>query len=255
MIVTNSASREAQFFERDAQGLSPINRATYDLGFFLISNWLRFALDLDLQMHAPLPEGPRILAANHPTTTDPFYLIALSPEHMSILITEMAFKAPVFGDLLRMSGHIRVNLEGGRPAFEAGLEALRLGRTVGIFPEGGLSPQSTRSSGPRSGVARLAMLSGAPVIPVGIAVDPARIWYRETSCGDMVDTARWYTSGPYIMTVGEAMRLSGPVSDYELVRANAEQVMGRVRALSAESESRLPPRPAPLAGLPVSSEA
>ncbi|MEJ2520858.1 MAG: 1-acyl-sn-glycerol-3-phosphate acyltransferase, partial [Desulfuromonadales bacterium] len=42
---------------------------------------------------------------------------------------------------------------------------LRLGESIAIFPEGNLSPLSGGCHAPRSGVARLALTTGAPVIP------------------------------------------------------------------------------------------
>jgi 1-acyl-sn-glycerol-3-phosphate acyltransferase len=49
-------------------------------------------LDIDVQWHAPLPPGPKILAPNHPTTTDPFYILMLTSEPVAVLVTESAFR-------------------------------------------------------------------------------------------------------------------------------------------------------------------
>ena len=61
-------------------------------------------VNMDIKFEAPLPEGPKILVANHPTTTDPFFLSLLSGEPILIPVTGMAFEVPIFGNLLRSAG-------------------------------------------------------------------------------------------------------------------------------------------------------
>ena len=63
-------------------------------------------LNVSVEWQAPLPSGPKIIAANHPTTTDPFLLMGLIGEPMSILITESCFKLPGLGAFLRAAGHV-----------------------------------------------------------------------------------------------------------------------------------------------------
>ena len=140
-------------------------------------------LNVNVEWQAPLPSGPKIIAANHPTTTDPFLLMGLIGEPMSILITESCFKLPGLGAFLRAAGHVPVVSGSGKAALDEGIRLLRAGRTVGIFPEGVLSPLDQLDRGgccpPHTGVARLALATGAPVIPVGISLDPARIVFRD----------------------------------------------------------------------------
>src|SRR5262245_14834463 len=104
-MATTYGSLDKGFSTRDA---------AYSIGHAAIKTYTRWVLNMDIEWQAALPEGPRILAANHPTTTDPFYLMALSPEPMSMLITEMAFKLPIAGAYLKQAGHIRVERERGR---------------------------------------------------------------------------------------------------------------------------------------------
>ena len=94
------------------------------------------ALSMDVHRHAPLPAGAKIIAANHPTTTDPFLMMGLTGEPLYILITNMCFEMPFLGGFLRRAGHIPVAAGNGRAAFEAAVELLKEGKTVGIFPEG-----------------------------------------------------------------------------------------------------------------------
>jgi 1-acyl-sn-glycerol-3-phosphate acyltransferase len=209
-------------------------------------------LDMDVVQHAPLPEGPKIFAANHPTTTDPFLILTLTAEPMSILITEMCFKVPVFGDYLRAAGHIPVIKDNGRAAFDGAVQLLAAGQNVGIFPEGALSPLngSLGFCKPRTGAARLALISGAPVVPIGIHLQHERIRFHETAVDGDTEVARWYLNGPYAVTVGEPMRFDGDVEDWEYVRSVSTRVMGRIVQLSQESALRMSLSQAP-ATVPV----
>jgi len=166
-------------------------------------------------------------------------LTLVTPEQMSILITERLFKLPVCGPSLRLTGHIEVLLENGRPALQAGLKALEQGRTVGIFPEGTISPQGGGCCKAHTGVGRLALGSGAPVIPVGIALEPSRLWRRDTVVDGKSDLAAWYISGPYAITVGKPVTYRGDPDDRCQVRAVTDQVMQQVMTLAAESARRI----------------
>jgi 1-acyl-sn-glycerol-3-phosphate acyltransferase len=75
----------------------------------------------------------------------------------------------VFGWLMRRSGHIRVDRRSERvaQALPDAARALREGSTVLVYPEGriGLDPWMWPERG-KTGVARMAAMSGAPVVPV-----------------------------------------------------------------------------------------
>jgi 1-acyl-sn-glycerol-3-phosphate acyltransferase len=196
-------------------------------------------LNLDIERHAPLPQGPKIIAANHPTTTDPILITALTTEQMHILITEMCFKVPMLGRALRFAGHIPVVAGHGRAAFDEAVGRLKAGQTVTIFPEGALSPLEGGVCPLHTGVARLALISDAPVIPVGIHVQRERIRFVETTVDDKTETARWYLRGPYLMTVGEPLRVEGDIEDREVVRAASERITQRITRLARESAQRM----------------
>lgn len=115
---------------------------------------------------------PLILACNHIGTFDPIALVAacrrrgLAPR---ILATGGLFQAPVVGAVLRRCGHIRVNRSESSAvdAVDSTLAAVREGSVVAGYPEGritlhpGMWPERARS-----GLARIALVSGTPVIPV-----------------------------------------------------------------------------------------
>ncbi len=233
-----------------------LDKILYRTGQTAIGLYADALLKLDVVQRAPLPAGPKIIAVNHPTTTDPVLMMAVVPEPMSILITEMVFKVPAVGRYLRLAGHIPVVAGNGRAAFEAALRLLEAGRTVGIFPEGALSPLEGGVHRPHTGAARLALSAGAPIIPVGIHLQRERIRFVETTVEGHTEVARWYLRGPYSVTIGEAMVFKGDVEDRECVRAASERVMERIAQLARESALRTPAadrrtatRPVRVAGL------
>jgi 1-acyl-sn-glycerol-3-phosphate acyltransferase len=119
-------------------------------------------------------DGPLILAGNHIGTFDPFAagvatrVRRLAPRMMA---TGGLFRAPVIGPLMRAAGHIPVDR--GRDtianAVPDALDALAIGSVIFIFPEGriGLDPQMWPERA-KTGAARLALASRAPVVPVAI---------------------------------------------------------------------------------------
>jgi len=197
-------------------------------------------LDMMAWYQSYLPAGQKILAANHPTMLDPFLLLTITSEEVSILITEFCFALPIFGQYLRSAGHIPVLHHNGRPAFDEAVRRLDGGHTIGIFPEGALSPIEGGACRAHTGVARLALKSHAPVIPVGMALQREHIYFRDTRAGDEMMIARWVFGGQYVMTVGEPMYFDGDVDDQVGVHMATDRIMQRIEDLSALSAARLP---------------
>ncbi len=197
---------------------------------------------LDIDRHAIVPTGAKIIAPNHPTTTDPFLITRLLDEPMTILIHDTVFRVPVLGQYLSAAGHIRVVPGNGIAALSAAMRKLEQGRTVTIFPEGGISPANGLKE-PRTGVARLALATGAPVIPVGIHLDRSRIRMIETMVDGEPELIRWYRRGPYYITVGKPMVFHGDAEDRAFVNRVATQIMQNITMLAWESEQRLARRP------------
>nr|WP_306866967.1 lysophospholipid acyltransferase family protein [Arthrobacter bambusae] len=113
-----------------------------------------------------VPEsGPVIFAGNHISFLDGPVMFGAAPRPMHILVKKEMFGG-LLGKVLRASGQISVDRSGDRAALQLGKQVLDAGRCVGILPEG------TRGSGTAgnisNGVAWLALMSGATVIPVAI---------------------------------------------------------------------------------------
>jgi 1-acyl-sn-glycerol-3-phosphate acyltransferase len=121
---------------------------------------------------AHLRGGPLILAANHISTFDPIALAAacrtrrIAPR---FLATGGLFRAPVIGAAMRRCGHIRVDRRTSAVAEALGsaTRAVGEGSVVLVYPEGriGLDPWMWPERG-KTGTARLALATGAVVVPV-----------------------------------------------------------------------------------------
>jgi len=119
-----------------------------------------------------LRRGPVLLAANHVSPFDPLVLVAachragIAPR---IMATGGVFDAPVVGAVMRRCGHLRVDRRSAKVAqvLPDAAAALRAGAPVLVYPEGriGLDPWMWPERG-KTGVARMAAMSGAPVLPV-----------------------------------------------------------------------------------------
>jgi 1-acyl-sn-glycerol-3-phosphate acyltransferase len=241
MQFQSEASRQHNILNWSLQGQLDFDqeRMFHRLGPAVISLLARLMLDMDMQWQAPLPAGPKIFAANHPTTVDPFLLLKLAPEDMRILVTGGAFTVPVFGRYLQYVGHIPVIKGRGQQALNEALGQLSSGNSIGIFPEGALSPLAGGLGRPRSGVARLALSSGLPVIPVGIHLQRERIKYVAAKIDGQPSLGRFYLGGPYAMTIGKSLHFEGCLDDWELVNSVAENIMHQIDQLSLESAKRI----------------
>jgi 1-acyl-sn-glycerol-3-phosphate acyltransferase len=119
-----------------------------------------------------LRDGPLILAANHIGAFDPLVLTAACAKRRiapRIMATGGLFRAPVVGSLMRAAGHIRVDRRSltVTDALGSAEAALAIGSIVLAYPEGRitLDPGMWPERG-KTGLARLAVTTGAPVIPV-----------------------------------------------------------------------------------------
>jgi 1-acyl-sn-glycerol-3-phosphate acyltransferase len=141
--------------------------------------------------HIP-PIGPVILAANHQSFADEFFIPLAARRQVFYFAKAEYFTAPglrgrAMAAFFRGMGQVPVERGDPRSAaavIDVGVDVLRQHRALGIFPEGTRSPDG-RLYKFRTGVARLALRSGAPVVPVGLIgtrdVQPpnSRRWHRE----------------------------------------------------------------------------
>ncbi|MBA4375770.1 MAG: hypothetical protein C0401_06310 [Anaerolinea sp.] len=215
-----------------------IEKALYGVSLPAIKTYTNAMLKMDVHQKSPFPAGAKIIAPNHPSVSDPFIMASILGHRSYILITNTAFQVPIFGDYLRRLGHIPVIPGRGQETIDAALEHLKTGHTIMIFPEGANSPLNGGYVKERTGVARLAIASGAPVFPVGIHLQRDRIRSLSSKISGTNEFSPLYLRGPYNITIGKPMRFTGDVEDHNYVKDVAHQVMLKIMRLAYESEQR-----------------
>lgn len=210
----------------------------YTLSRTISHLYARLMFKLDIRWQPTLPPGPKLIVANHPSCTDPFLLSILFPQPINILIIDTAFAVPLFGTYLRWLGNIPVGIENGYPAFEAARRLLEKGHSVALFPEGWISPQEGGFNSPRTGAARLALLTGVPIVPIGIYLPRERNWVVTSTIDGRQAVGYWYLRGPCNITVGQSMCFSGDANDRSRVAAVSNTIMHQIISLASESEQR-----------------
>lgn len=216
-----------------------LEQLMYQMSRPVVKGYVGSMLKMDVKWHEPFPAGAKIIVPNHPTTTDPFFVASLASHQVFILINELLFKVPMLGEYLRRSGHIPVVAGNGKAALEEAVRRLQKGDTVIIFPEGALSPAEGGFCEPKTGVARLALMSGAPVIPVGIHLPMERVRFIKSMVEGKVEIGRWYTNGPYNMTVGRPLNFRGNVENHAFVRQVSKAIMHHIIEMAHQSRGRM----------------
>src|SRR6266851_1973571 len=121
-------------------------------------------------------EGGLIIAANHQTYIDPFWISLAIKRPTRYLAWSAAFKWPFVGKFLTLFGAWPLQLEGSDPAaIRRTLQWLRNGGAVVIFPEGGRGQLDGSLVHFKAGAARVALDTDVPILPVTIR-GANRVW-------------------------------------------------------------------------------
>ena len=176
-------------------------------------------------------KGPLIIASNHLSFSDSIFMPMVVPRKVTFLAKSEYFTSPGPKGLLKKLtfialGQVPVDRSGGRrseAALITGLKVLSDGACLGIYPEGTRSPDG-RLYKARTGIARLAIESGAPVVPVA-----------------MFDTDKIQPTGQVVpnvkrvgMSFGEPMFFEGDPTDLEHLRNVADTIMKAIGQLSGQ---------------------
>jgi 1-acyl-sn-glycerol-3-phosphate acyltransferase len=183
--------------------------------------------------HVP-DEGPAILASNHLSFSDSIFLPLVVPRHVTFLakseyFTGRGVKGRLTAFFFKGVGQVPIDRSGGnasQAAIDTGLRILGQGELLGIYPEGTRSPDGRLYRG-RTGVARMALESGAPVLPVA-----------------MIDTDTIQPPGkvmPKIRRVGirigpplDFSRYAGMEGDRFVLRSVTDEIMYELMTLSGQ---------------------
>ncbi len=179
-------------------------------------------------------DGAAIFASNHLSFSDSVFLPLMVPRQMTFLaksdyFTGRGLKGRLTAAFFKAVGQLPVDRSGGKAgqaALSSGLKILRRGEFLGIYPEGTRSPDGRLYRG-RTGVARMALESGVPVLPVAmIGTDKAQ------PTGQRV---------PRIMRIGirigkplDFSRYEGMEDDRFVLRSITDEIMYELMLLSGQ---------------------
>ena len=178
--------------------------------------------------------GPAILVSNHISAGDTFLVPALMRRRLTFpakleLFHGQGLKGRMLGWFLRVVGQVPMDRSGGRASagsMENVLQILRDGKLLGIYPEGSRSPDGRLYKG-KTGVARLVLQAGVPVIPlavIGTEFVPSVIPRVPTMKRPLVRFGKPLDFSAY----------AGAGNDREVLRWVTDQIMDEVMRLSGQ---------------------
>ncbi len=204
----------------------------------MAQRWLTLSVDAarvimgiryQIQGQENLPVGetsPAILLVKHQSTYETFLMPAIMPHPLAYVFKKELLYVPFFGWAIGSLDMIHIDRSQRAKAFakvvEQGQALLAKGVWVIMFPEGTRIPRGQRGSY-KSGGARLAIATGAPVIPV--AVTSAKCWPRK---------AFIKYPGVVDVSIGKPIPSEGRDAD-ELMREVEEWIEAEMRRLDPEA--------------------
>lgn len=146
------------------------------LKHIVIGPWLRVLFRPWIEGTRNIPaSGPAIMASNHLSFSDSFFLALVLPRPITFLaksdyFTGRGIKGWATRVFFTSVGQVPVDRSGGRASEAAIATATRIlgeGQLLGIYPEGTRSPNGTMYRG-KTGLARMALEAHAPIVPVAM---------------------------------------------------------------------------------------
>jgi len=177
-----------------------------------------------------IPRGGCIVVSNHAFVSDAFVLAIVFGRVHGLAQAE-SFTLPLLGWLLARAGQIPVGPGRREEVLERARDLLRRGETILIYPEGQLSHGGELLPG-KTGAARLALRTGAPILPVGTYAPPqygraihSRHYNRPT-------VGIWQVGGPAYIAIGDPWRpfAGRTAADEDELRQATDDVLRRIRA-------------------------
>lgn len=155
---------------RSKSGEAVLPRWTIDLMRSSIGLVSRFLWGLQHKGIENIPSnGGLIIASNHQTYIDPFWIGVPIERPLRFLAWNIALDWPLLGKFMRLLGAWPLQLEGSDPAaIRRSLQWLRDGGAIVIFPEGGRGRADGSMMRFKAGAIRIALEAGVPILPVTI---------------------------------------------------------------------------------------
>ena len=172
-------------------------------------------------------DGPLIIAANHLSHIEPAFIMTATKRPVSYMSKKEHFEGAIRRLVFKQVGVIPVDREeGGKEALKGAIEILEEGGAIGIFPEGTRSRDGKMGKG-KTGVARLAALTGAAVVPVAI---------RQTDGVWPVSKRAPRPWRKFYYKFGDPIYFDYKEKNHENFRKFTDSVMSRIVELSNECE-------------------
>ncbi len=190
--------------------------------------------------HVPA-RGAAIVAFNHISALDgPALGIELSRRtrrETRFLVAAEFFRKAFFGGVLRSFDQIPIRRGvGDVHALGAALETLRHGAVLAIAPEGAVNPAAPGElQRIRSGVARLALPTGAPIVPVGIWGTQKRWPHGGINWGRPWRPRVAIVFGPPLLPHGDASADDDVDDLCERLRVRLQEQVAAARAMVGEA--------------------
>ena len=175
-------------------------------------------------------DGPAILASNHLSFSDSIFLPMVLKRRITFVAKAEYFEKKKTAWFFRAVGQIPIKREGGsasQRALDSAMEVLQTGGVFGIYPEGTRSPDGRLYKG-HTGVARLALKSGAPVLAV------AMVGTREAQ---PIGQVKPIFGSPITLRFSKPMRFdryADRADDPCVLRQITDEIMFELRALSGQ---------------------
>ena len=218
---------------------------TYQLARAIIKPSMNLWFRLHMEGLENIPkEGPAILAFNHIAYLDPF-LSALAVDRVGRRPRFLG-KSELFQDkriawILRGAKQIEVK-RGTRDApmaLDNAVKALNDGEVIVVFPEGTITEDpDLNMMAPKTGTARLALLSGAPVIPGGI-------WGTQNVWPKGHRKHWWPPRQDLLLRIGRQMPIEGDPSVREDWQRVGKEITHEISTLVASLRPIVPDRRRP----------
>jgi 1-acyl-sn-glycerol-3-phosphate acyltransferase len=186
-----------------------------------------------------LPSGAKIIALNHTHGCDPFFLPLVLDEQPYFLLQDGLFDIPVIGCLLMQSGQIPVyrGEERARESYGQACQLLREGKTIVLFPEGKLVPPGSRVQA-KTGTIRMALETGAPIIPVGLYVPPQNLINVRINFQGSSRSGLWQVTGRSYMRFGAVWNPAN--NRIPNAHTLTDELMNRIYTLVSEIQKDIP---------------
>ncbi|MDA8909803.1 1-acyl-sn-glycerol-3-phosphate acyltransferase [Pontimonas sp.] len=178
--------------------------------------------------------GPAIVVSNHLSLVDSLFLPMMVDRQMAFLaksdyFTGKGLKGWLIRFFMTSSGQLPIDRSGGKASeasLQAGLAVLAEGKVLAIYPEGTRSPDGRLYRG-RTGVARMVLEAGVPVIPT-VMIDTDKVMPLGSSLPKV------HRVGVVIGAPLDFSRFQGMEGDRFVLRSITDEIIHEMHALGSQ---------------------